>query len=128
MSLANLAKYKILFIEDELLIALETEMQLRELGYESVDVASNLREAQKLADTRDYDIGVFDINVEGESSLNLARACSGRGMPIVFTTGYEFDPHRVEDLDCTVVRKPYMPNELDRAIRSALGLTEAAAG
>jgi len=57
---------RILYLEDEIIIALDTAETLREMGFAQVGLAHNLRKARKLAEAGGYDVALLDVNVGGE--------------------------------------------------------------
>lgn len=78
----------VLLVEDNLLIALETEDALYGLGAEDVHIASTVGSA--LAYLRDSkpDFAVLDYNLGREQSVAVADRLADMGTPFVFATGY----------------------------------------
>ncbi|MBF0332779.1 MAG: response regulator [Alphaproteobacteria bacterium] len=83
---------RILLIEDEFLVAAAVEATLAHLGYEVVGPASTVRAAlNALAEEAPPDGAILDLNLRGESSLEVAEELNRQGIPFVFATGYEKD-------------------------------------
>src|SRR5262245_31334341 len=87
--MGTLTGASVLVLEDEYLIALDAEQILRELGVEQVEIASTLSEAEDRTRAGNFDVALLDVNVNGEMSFGLAKELRARGVPVVFTTGYE---------------------------------------
>jgi len=78
-----------LVVEDNLLIVNDARHMLVALGYRDVDAAPSVRRALELLRDNYYDLALVDINLRDESGFGAAAALRGRGIPIVFCTGYD---------------------------------------
>jgi PAS domain S-box-containing protein len=87
-SQVNLRGKRILLIEDEPLIALETGSQLASAGCEVLGPAATLETARRLIATMPLDAAVVDANLAGQPVDELAATLTQRGIPFVFATGY----------------------------------------
>ena len=110
--------HRVLLVEDNMIIALDTEENLRALGVAEVVVASSNDAALVSIDGATPDFALLDFNLGGETSEPTARALDGRGVPFAFATGYgEVDGmttgyrHSVG-----VLQKPYSTDDLARII------------
>jgi DNA-binding response OmpR family regulator len=79
-----------LIVEDETMIALGLEADMRELGYETCDLAANGRQAFMHAMNDHPDVALVDVNLEGghegiEVARRLRELCE---VPVVFVTGH----------------------------------------
>lgn len=113
---------RILVVEDEILIALTTQDMLRDAGAE-VDIATRASEAADyLCASHRFDGAVIDLNLGDGYDDSLAAIAVGRGIPVVFATGYgrEADvPAAFANIP--IVSKPYTGDMLISALRVALG-------
>jgi DNA-binding response OmpR family regulator len=110
----------IVILEDEYLIALDAEGILRDLGAE-VFIATNLPEAEKLAEMDHVDLALLDVNINGEFSFPVAQKFHQRQIPIVFASGYELKAREFPGADLGVcIAKPYTPERLRKAVVAAL--------
>ena len=83
---------RLLYLEDEVLIALDTEYTLRDLGIDELHIAHKLQNAQSLASEIDLTHALLDINVgNGQNSLAFGRELAGRGVKVIFASGYNPD-------------------------------------
>jgi PAS domain S-box-containing protein len=78
---------RVLVIEDEPLIALETESLLEDLGFVVAGRGATLAEAWAVAGER-ADIAILDVNLAGETSFALAQTLRRGGARVIFCTGY----------------------------------------
>jgi CheY-like chemotaxis protein len=116
-----LAGKHVLLIEDSMLIALNAEDALRELGATEVTVAPSGAAARKAIESGNIDFAVLDFNLGGETSLPIAEELVGKGTPIVMATGYGTDLDLPPTLkDVPVVTKPYDLRSLAPKISQAM--------
>jgi light-regulated signal transduction histidine kinase (bacteriophytochrome) len=113
---------RVLLVEDNLLIAMDAEDQLRRMGAEQVDVAGSAQAALRLLDQAPPDIALLDVNLGRENSFPVADALSARGIPYVFATGYgEASAFPDRFRNATVINKPYTVAEMRKALQRRLG-------
>ncbi len=99
----------ILYLEDEIIIALDTAQTLEEMGFQGVHVAHNLRRAAALAEAEAdrIDCALLDVNIAGEGmSLEFGRGLLARGISVVFASGYNSHEMETEHEGLTFVEKP----------------------
>lgn len=112
----RIAGLKILIVEDSLLLALELEQGLTDLGAEIVGSAAEVGEAMTMID-RPFDAAVLDANLDGASVMPVAEALHAMGRPFIFATGYA-DKAGPTGFDAPIVRKPYNVGQIARALAS----------
>jgi DNA-binding LytR/AlgR family response regulator len=81
----------LLVVEDEYLIAADLTASLESLGVEVIGPAASVDEALSLVDKNSdrLDGAVLDINLGNERVYPVADVLTARGVPFVFTTGYD---------------------------------------
>jgi len=80
---------RVLVVEDDVLLSLELEAGLRDLGCEVVGPARTLVEALRLALDGGIHAAVLDVNLgNGERSFLVADLLETLGVPYLFATGY----------------------------------------
>lgn len=97
----------ILLVEDQAIIAMDTEQALMALGATSVKAFSSVTGATAGLDASTTDAAVLDFNLEGETVTNFADELVQRNIPFVFATGYGDSvmiPERFSRIP--IVRKP----------------------
>jgi CheY-like chemotaxis protein len=115
----NRSLAKALIVEDEYLVAMEIERELRGLGFDVVGPATNLGQATRLAsEEEDLAIGVLDISLRDDKSWPVARKLRDRGVPFFFLTGHlSGDLTLPSDLEQTeICHKPLDPHHLHDVI------------
>ncbi len=78
----------VLVVEDNMILALEMEKMLRRLGYSNVATAPNQKLAMRQIGDCDFALAVLDINLGGETSMEIANRLVDEGIPFAFASGY----------------------------------------
>ena len=108
---------RVLLIEDNMIIALDTEEMLRELGVAEVYVSGSVTQALRAIDKDKPDFAVLDFNLGEESSEPVARQLARDGVPFVLATGYSAKEVRFEELGArAILKKPYDKSDLAKAL------------
>lgn len=107
---------RVLIVEDEVLLAMDLEEMLTDIGHTVVGQATRVGKAIKLAREIDLDFAVLDINVAGTMSFPVADILRERGIPFAFATGYGVDGRRDGYRGLPVLQKPYAQGDLERII------------
>ena len=77
---------KILIVEDEMLVAIELEAILEDLGHAPVGIAADLADAISLFD-QSLDLALVDLNLrDGLTGPEIGKRLSARGVPVLFIT------------------------------------------
>ncbi|MGE3245215.1 MAG: HWE histidine kinase domain-containing protein [Beijerinckiaceae bacterium] len=114
---------RVLIVEDSMILALDLEDQLRDLGARSIDLAGNVADSLRVMDRGKLTFAVLDVNLGHETSYPVARALNKLGVPFIFASGYgEQAVAEVEDIGhAAVVTKPISPDRLAEVIRKTAG-------
>lgn len=112
---------RVLLVEDQSLIAMDTEELLKSLGADAIAVAPSVDTALELISWQELECAVLDLNLGGSTSEKVARELDRRDIPYVFATGYR-DGISIPDgfSDIPVVRKPVSEQALAAAIIEAI--------
>lgn len=108
----------VLLVEDEVLIAMEVEDILRDLGAEDVTLCGNYEMASQAVDTTSARVGVFDVNLHGRVATPLIERFVARGGRAIVASGYALDPE-VEAMDVVLLSKPYDEERMASALTRA---------
>ena len=107
-ALAPLAGLDILLVEDSMIIAIDAEYMLRDLGAASVFVASTIAAAEAAADKQRFGFAMLDVNVGTRTSFDFATRLMGDGVPYIFASGYGDQVlQSATQRSAVVVQKPY---------------------
>ncbi|WP_453944488.1 response regulator [Bradyrhizobium sp. USDA 372] len=109
-------------VEDEYLIALELDTQLRAAGYRVIGPVPDIDGALKLLRADRPDAAILDVNLTGEWVTPVAQALQAMSVPFVLASGYAAtDLQGVPVLrDAVNVGKSWRPDYLLKALRTAL--------
>jgi two-component system response regulator PilR (NtrC family) len=123
---------RILVIDDEADLRELLEITLVKMGLD-VDSASTVREARALLGQHDYALVLTDMRLPDGTGLELVREVAGlgRGTPIAVITAFGSAENAVVALKAGAfdyVSKPVVLDDLRVMVRSALRLSETAAG
>jgi DNA-binding NarL/FixJ family response regulator len=93
MSSGHPGRQRALIVEDEILIALALEAEVKDLGFNVCGLAANATQAIAMALEGEPDIAVMDIYLNGardgiETARMLRDLC---GVQVVFVTAYSAD-------------------------------------
>lgn len=118
-------KARILIVEDEAIIAMEVESQLKNLGYEVTSIVDTGEKAIAKAEEDIPDLMLMDIRIKGEmDGIETAEIIKNRfGIPVIFSTAY-LDQERIGRAKITMpfgyVLKPIQERELKVTLEMAL--------
>lgn len=116
MLASPLDSLRFMIVDDEMIIALDLEGMLEDLGHTVVGTASRVDRGIELAKTSDINMAILDINVRGQLSFPIAQILRDRSVPFIFSSGYGerglIDGFRDE----LVLTKPYDTEGLRRIL------------
>lgn len=120
-------RYRILVVEDEVLVAIDLQAVLERDEHLVVGPATNMQRGLELARSEQFDMALLDISLGSEKSFPIANELSLRGIPFAFFTGYTDVALVPEGLRVAPhVNKPYGVEDIRTAI-SILGSSGRAA-
>lgn len=107
----------VLLVEDSMIIALDGEDALTDIGAREVFTAPSVARSLALIEEGQISYAVLDYNLGGETSVSVAEALLSRGIPFIFATGYGEALELPESLKgAIIVKKPYNAAALTVAI------------
>jgi hypothetical protein len=113
--------FRILIVEDSFLLVQSLEMLFDELGWTVVGPATRKATALELAASEDCDVALLDVNLDGEMSWDVALLLRRRGIPFVFSTGYDVgDVLPAELAGSAVIAKPFRIEDVEARLRQAI--------
>lgn len=116
---------EVLIVEDEMVLAIDMESSLEEMGYEVSGIESTAKDAIKHAEENLPDVVIMDIHLKGyESGLEAAKQIwQAHKIPIIFLTSYSDDltvKKSMESEPYAYLIKPCREKDIDIAIKTAL--------
>jgi CheY-like chemotaxis protein len=124
----SLSGCRVLVVEDEVMVSWALEDMLAGLGCEVVGPAARVNQGLELVAAGCIDAAVLDVNLNGQKSYPIADALAARGVPFVFSTGYNKDSVPEQYRDFPMLQKPYNRLKLGKTLEKlltpiALGVT-----
>ena len=99
-----------------MLLAMNLDDMLVELGHTVVAMAARIPQALALAESSDIDLAVLDLNLSGSFTFPVADVLRSRAIPFMFATGYGAGGITQEYRNEIVLAKPYGILDLKFAI------------
>lgn len=107
---------RILLVEDEVLLAIDMQERVEQLGHSVLGPAGSSEKAHQLLDGETPDGALLDVNLLGDSSASVARRLARKGVPCFVVTAYaqgELSEAALRDLPN--LQKPVSDRELEEA-------------
>jgi CheY-like chemotaxis protein len=121
MNRSLLQGYRILVVEDEYLLARELHSSLESAGATVVGPVGSVDDALSMLDlASELDAAVLDVNLRGQKVFEFADALKERGVPFIFTTGYESSIFPERYADVPRCEKPFETEVVAYAIQETL--------
>jgi light-regulated signal transduction histidine kinase (bacteriophytochrome)/CheY-like chemotaxis protein len=112
----------VLLVEDNLIIAMDTEKVLQDLGAEIVSTHANAADALTEIAASAPDFAILDINLGSHTSAKVAEKLSELGVPYIFASGYgDSDSMGGVTNGAYVLAKPYDRDGIEKAVRAVTG-------
>lgn len=112
---------QILIVEDEILIAMDLEDMVAEMGGRAIASAHTIETAMKMAESIEVDAAILDVDVAGQLVFPVADVLAARGIPFLFNTGHSAeDALRARYASAPICRKPTLPRQLKKALQTLL--------
>lgn len=106
-----------LVVEDNVIIAMEAEDVLRDLGFDDCRVAGTVADALAVTETGEVTFAMLDVNLGKETSEAVAQDLVRRGVPFIFASGYGERSMLAETFPgVPVVTKPYGQRDVQAAM------------
>lgn len=111
----------ILYLEDEVLISIDTSTFLRDSGFKEVKTVHRLKSAWDAVDGHHFDIALLDINVDGgQTAIELGQHLRSQNIPVIFASGNGGDGSRLEADGFQFIDKPFSYDALTEQLSRAL--------
>ena len=112
----SLAGRRIMIVEDELLVAMDTQALILKHGGQVVGPFSRIPAALDAIQSHGIDAAVLDINIAGTPSFAVADDLAARDIPFVFCTGYSREGVAPRFRTRPTIEKPIAEQELVTAL------------
>ena len=111
---------RVLIAEDEFLVGIQLEEDLRSAGCSIVGPFGTLETATVASRRERFDLALLDINLNGDLVYPLADELSARGVPFIFLSGYLSAALPERFRGSPLIAKPHDPAALIEVIRAAV--------
>jgi hypothetical protein len=116
----------LLVVEDEYFLGGDVVDALAALGARTIGPIGELKEAEEIVENGGpFDAAVIDINLRQEPTYPLARLLRVRGIPFLFTTGYDRSSVPLEFQDIPLWEKPINLPALMRELVSLINIQKS---
>ncbi len=117
--------WRVLVVEDEMMIAMFLEEALKGLGCVVVGPVGKLGDAVRLARDAVLDAAILDVNIRGGQVFPAAEILEARGIPFVLASGYSdwILPEAMQGKPR--LTKPFTLHELEQQVRRLRGASAA---
>ncbi len=95
-----------------MLLLMNVETMLEDLGCTAISGAGNVAEALSLLLQHSFDAAILDVNLGEQKSYPVADKLTERDIPFAFSTGNSDHGDRCDLDDRPVLRKPYLDKDL----------------
>lgn len=112
----------VLVVEDSIIIAMDAEDSLRELGVEAVTIAESVDGALRSIEHERPDMAILDYSLGDQSCDAAAERLRELGVPFVLATGYSDLELPLQELGAVaLLKKPYGKKEIAAALGKMSG-------
>jgi CheY-like chemotaxis protein len=116
-------KRSILVVEDEAMVSMLLEDMVLDCGGRIVGPVATFDQALAIARDAEFDVAILDLNLNGTLSYPIAEIIRGRGIPVIFATGYGADGLRDSFRECPTLQKPFSQQDFAQAVAAACDLS-----
>jgi CheY-like chemotaxis protein len=115
---------RVLLVEDEPIVAWLLKDMLVDLGCSVIGPAADVNQALAMIDAEPIDVAVLDVNLRGQMSYPVADVLVARGVPFVFSTGYDKDRLLEGYRTIPTLQKPFHRSDLGDTLAKLLASKE----
>lgn len=115
--------YKILILEDDVMIASGLAYAIESEGYEAV-IAKNIKDAAELIKISEFDLGILDMQLPDGRGIDIGKKLKEDNIPIIFLTVEDDESNIVKAFESGAddyVVKPFKIRELLARIKRIFG-------
>lgn len=113
-----------LIIEESIIVALEVETLLRDVGIAPCFLVRTVGEALSILDSRSTGFAIIDVDLGHEAAADMATTLQERMVPFLFSARYgEAGPLRARFPEVPVLAKPLRAADLYRSL-ARIGVLE----
>ena len=112
---------KILYVEDEPIVAFDTSEHLEELGFSEVKTAFRLEQAEQYLEDTTFDLALLDINLDrGQTSIALGEKLAAGHTSVVFASGNSSAAQEIKQSGFWFIDKPFELHTLTETLQEVV--------
>jgi CheY-like chemotaxis protein len=116
------ADFTVLIVEDDALIAIDSQDSLLEFGVPRVEIAATKEAAIRVLTAHPIHAAFLDLRLGNETSHEIADVMRARDIPFCYATGSSIQQEiPARNAAAQVLLKPYTADQLTGALRTMLG-------
>lgn len=112
---------RVLLVEDEPLIAIDSDDMLRAMGVDDVVCVRTVADGMSALDANPFHAALLDLRLGENSSVPLAQRLAAVNIPFGFLTGFQDNAIPQEFRDRPVVIKPFTAAQLGALLSNLVG-------
>lgn len=119
------AIHSILIVEDEMIVAMQMEDLVRQLGVRNVHICPDSASALEIVRTEPVDCAILDLRLRDGTSMKVADALDDLGIPFLFSTGSDsgaLDPRHAAR---PMINKPFLDDDLQLILLDTLSVARS---
>ncbi len=110
-----------LVVDDNMIISMDAEEMLMDLGAEAVHLAGSVEDSLRLIEEHEFSFALLDVNLGGEDSVPVAQRLAEKGVRFILATGYGGSTEVTSRYPgVEVLKKPYTLEQLRTVVSVAL--------
>jgi DNA-binding response OmpR family regulator len=118
--LDGLSSSKALIVEDDTVLFLAIEDELKGLGFSQVFHAPRVGDALAIIERDKPDVAILDVNLDGDHVFPVAEKLDEARVPFFFITGYPPETIPEAWAERVVLQKPVHPPRLRASVMAAM--------
>ena len=104
--------YRVLIVEDEVLLGIDIQTMLGRAGYDVVGPLRTIASALSAVKWGKIDVALLDLNLSGEMSYVVADALVAKAIPFIIMSGYSKDSVPERYRQHPALPKPFLEPQL----------------
>jgi CheY-like chemotaxis protein len=115
----------ILILEDEMIVAMQMEDLVRELGIRDVHICADVPSALDLLQSTPVDCAILDLWLRDRNSMDVADLLAEKGIPFLFSSGSDSTALDDRHASRPLIGKPFLDDDLKLLILDTWALARS---
>lgn len=119
------AIHSVLIVEDEMIVAMQMEDLVRQLGVRNVHICPDSASALEIVRSQPIDCAILDLRLRNGTSMKVADALDDLGIPFLFSTGSDVGALEARHAARPMISKPFLDDDLQLIILDTLSVARS---